>query len=275
MAMWRVENALRKRLLGSPAETREAVTLEVYDELFRAVPWHPVNLAEEREDERAGYEDTWFRAYRGFAPPGATVMDLGCGKGDLIARFARGGARCIGVDVSEEMVDRCRRRRIPNATFIASGVVRPPVPASSVDLAVSRQVVEHLHPDDIPEHLAAVAEILAPGGVFLIETPNRVTGPWDVSRGITAQPSGFHLREFTHGELARLMRDAGFVRVKSPLAGIHGMATAGGFARALWAPASALGAADRLVSACPRRHRERLARVLRVSGVTVAGRRPA
>src|SRR5690606_28242527 len=113
-------------------------------------------------------------------------------------------------------------RGIPNATFIASGVVRPPVPAASVDLAVSRQVVEHLHPDDIPEHFAAIAKIVAPGGVFIIETPNRVTGPWDVSRGITDDPTGFHLREFTHGELARLMRDAGFVRVSSPLSGIHG-----------------------------------------------------
>lgn len=275
IAMWRVEHALRERLLRSPPETRDAVTLEVYDELFREIPWHPVNVASERVDARAAYEDTWFRAYRRFAPAGATVMDLGCGNGDLIARFAGGGARCIGVDVSEDMIDRCRQRHIPNARFVAAGVIRPPVPAASVDLAVSRQVVEHLHPDDIPAHVAAVHDALAPGGVFLIETPNAATGPWDVSRGITDEPTGFHLREFTHGDLAGILRDAGFTRVSSPLVGIRGLAMAGALSRALWAPARLLGAADHVVSLSPRRQRERLARLLRVSGVTVAAFRPA
>ena len=38
-------------------------------------------------------------------PPGSSVLDLGCGEGDLLARLrARGGARLVGIDVSTSLI---------------------------------------------------------------------------------------------------------------------------------------------------------------------------
>jgi cyclopropane fatty-acyl-phospholipid synthase-like methyltransferase len=43
-------------------------------------------------------------------PAGARVLDVGCGRGELLARIAaRWGAECVGVDLSES------RRRDPSA----------------------------------------------------------------------------------------------------------------------------------------------------------------
>lgn len=49
---------------------------------------------------------------------GQTVLDLGCGVGDQAAELAARGARVIGVDMNEELLDEARSRGIPDATFL-------------------------------------------------------------------------------------------------------------------------------------------------------------
>jgi hypothetical protein len=44
-------------------------------------------------------------------------------------------------------------------------------------------------------------------------TPNRIAGPHDISKYFDRIATGFHLKEYTVGELAALMREAGFSRV--------------------------------------------------------------
>jgi ubiquinone/menaquinone biosynthesis C-methylase UbiE len=52
-------------------------------------------------------------------PPleGQTVLDLGCGVGDLAAEFVARGARVIGVDMNEELLRVARSRQLANAEF--------------------------------------------------------------------------------------------------------------------------------------------------------------
>jgi SAM-dependent methyltransferase len=211
---WLIERELRAELLASTPENRDEVFRDVYNRLFELVPWHEANDMDPERERRE--EDFFFGAYGGLTRPDDTLLDLGCGDGALIRRFAPAVARCIGIDASDAMVAFCRERAPANAEFVVGSVVDVPLPPGSVDVAVSRQVMEHLHPDDVPRHLAAVHRSLRPGGRFLIETPSRLTGPWDVSRGFSETPTGFHLREYTNGELARMLRRAGFRRVQTP-----------------------------------------------------------
>jgi len=44
--------------------------------------------------------------------PGELILDLGCGDGVLTARIAAAGARVIGIDSSEELVDAARARGV-------------------------------------------------------------------------------------------------------------------------------------------------------------------
>jgi 2-polyprenyl-3-methyl-5-hydroxy-6-metoxy-1,4-benzoquinol methylase len=71
--------------------------------------------------------------------------------------------------------------------------------AGFFDLVVSQQVIEHVHPEDVPIHLREVARVLRAGGTVAIETPNRRTGPQDVSRGFAVEAEGLHLREWRSG----------------------------------------------------------------------------
>ena len=84
------------------------------------------------------------------------------------------------------------------------------------DAVISNQVIEHLHPADLPEHLRAARALLAPNGRYVFCTPHRITGPHDVSKvfGLDAAV-GMHLREYSNFELARAARTAGFRRVRS------------------------------------------------------------
>jgi SAM-dependent methyltransferase len=90
-----------------------------------------------------------------------------------------------------------------------------PVAPGTVHVAFSDQLMEHLHPDDATEQLANIHRALAPGGVYLCITPNRLSGPHDISRCFDPVATGFHLREYSNRELAAVMRDAGFATVHS------------------------------------------------------------
>src|SRR5205085_8329155 len=48
---------------------------------------------------------------------GQSVLDLGCGVGDLAAEFVTRGTQVIGVDVNEEFVREARSRGLSRAKF--------------------------------------------------------------------------------------------------------------------------------------------------------------
>jgi trans-aconitate methyltransferase len=49
--------------------------------------------------------------------PGERILDLGCGTGELTATIAERGARVVGLDADDAMVDRARRR-FPDIEFV-------------------------------------------------------------------------------------------------------------------------------------------------------------
>jgi SAM-dependent methyltransferase len=93
--------------------------------------------------------------------PGATVVDLGCGRGDSVDAFraADPSARWIGVEVSGSEYE----TRDDVELRIFDGVTLP-FEDESVDVVFSKQVLEHVErPHDL---VADVARVLRPGGVF-------------------------------------------------------------------------------------------------------------
>ena len=88
------------------------------------------------------------------------------------------------------------------------------MPDKSVDLAYSSHLLEHLHPDDAPDHLREVARVLKPGGRYLCVTPHAIYGPHDVSRYFDKSPTGFHLKEYSVREIRPLFRKSGFCRLR-------------------------------------------------------------
>ena len=74
--------------------------------------------------------------------------------------------------------------------------------------------MEHLHPDDAFEQLQNVYNALANGGAYICITPNKLTGPHDISKYFDTEATGFHLKEYTITELRSLFKKIGFSKVK-------------------------------------------------------------
>jgi SAM-dependent methyltransferase len=137
-----------------------------------------------------------------------------------------------------------------------------------VDVAYSNQLMEHLHPDDAAAQLDGIVRALRPGGIYLCITPNRVSGPHDISKYFDEVATGFHLKEYTFAELSALLRAAGFAAV-TPYLGAGGAH--------LFYPGFVVRAFERSLRALPAPVRRRIAPSLPsriVLGLRVVARKP-
>ena len=105
------------------------------------------------------------RAGRPAAPPGARILDAGCGSGRTLDDLAGLGDAC-GVDVSPAAVRAARARG--HAAFVAA-VEQLPFPDETFDLVTCLDVVEHT-PDD-EATLAELRRVTRPGGRLLVTVP--------------------------------------------------------------------------------------------------------
>ncbi|WP_020472907.1 class I SAM-dependent methyltransferase [Zavarzinella formosa] len=112
-----------------------------------------------------------------FPTPGK-VIDLGCGTGRLLMRLAPRGFDCLGVDLSEPMLDVLRRKaadaNLPIATLKANLVELDEVPAASHDYAACLfSTLGMLRGrENRAAFLKHVRRILKPGGVFVVHAHN-------------------------------------------------------------------------------------------------------
>jgi 2-polyprenyl-3-methyl-5-hydroxy-6-metoxy-1,4-benzoquinol methylase len=101
----------------------------------------------------------------------APVLDLGCGRGEMLEVFREAGIPARGVDANGDSVAVCQSKGL-DVEKADVFVYLSALPDGSLDGAVCCQVVEHLPPARVPELIAAVSGKLRPGGVLAIETPN-------------------------------------------------------------------------------------------------------
>jgi SAM-dependent methyltransferase len=101
--------------------------------------------------------------------PGATVLEIGCGTGNLLLLAARAvpGATLIGLDPDPAVLATATRkaRRAGVALRLDRGYAdRLPYPDGSVDRVLSAFMLHHLPADQQHDALREVRRVLAPGG---------------------------------------------------------------------------------------------------------------
>lgn len=210
---YEIERELSDRLRTAQSrEERRRLYGEVYRELHERIPHHPLVVRADNPAMTASATAPQVRLLRRFVRPQTVFCEIGAGDGAVARALASEIRSAIALDVT----DAALRGPNPDGKFefrVFDGL-DPGLPTGSVDVAYSSDVVEHLHPDDMLEQTAAVARMLRPGGIYICITPNRLSGPHDVSRPFADAPQGFHLREYTSTELAKQMRYAGFTEVR-------------------------------------------------------------
>jgi SAM-dependent methyltransferase len=79
----------------------------------KAVQW-----ARKREQPGTLFEQPWLDRFRALLPPAATVLDLGCGSAEPMARYlVENGDRVVGVDTSADLIG-LGRTRFPGHEWI-------------------------------------------------------------------------------------------------------------------------------------------------------------
>lgn len=82
-------------------------------------------------------------------PPGALVLDLGCGVGHDLARLEAAGMTAIGVDASAVMLGHARRRAGAVPRLVRADAARLPLRSSSIDGCRIERVLQHVD-DPLP-----------------------------------------------------------------------------------------------------------------------------
>ncbi|MEO6029624.1 MAG: ubiquinone/menaquinone biosynthesis methyltransferase [Candidatus Binatia bacterium] len=93
--------------------------------------------------------------------PGARVLDLACGSGDLTAAARAAGARVVGLDVSAGMLEAARARQLGDV-LVRGDALALPLADGSMDAVVSGFALRNFV--DLAAAFAEVARVLRPGG---------------------------------------------------------------------------------------------------------------
>ncbi|HVE55362.1 MAG TPA: class I SAM-dependent methyltransferase [Pyrinomonadaceae bacterium] len=208
---YEIEKQIAERLRSSSAEQRKNLYTEAYDELFKRVPHHPL-LNNYSPAEKAKQIAKEVRSLQLFVNENTIYLEIGPGDCALAFEIAKQVKKVYAIDVSNEITKNADKPA--NFELIISDGSDIPVPPESVDVAFSNQLMEHLHPDDSFAQLKNVFRALKTGGVYFCITPNRLSGPHDVSRNFDAVAAGLHLKEYTVTELDALFRQVGFSKTR-------------------------------------------------------------
>lgn len=210
LSHYELEKKLAAVLRNSTREERQFLYGKLYDRLYQNVPYL---YARSRSEELIITNlKSQIRLLSGFLNDVNTFLEIGPGNCSLSMEIAKKIPLVYAVDVSKKIThqDKCP----VNFKLILSNGIDIPITAGSVDLAYSTQLIEHIHPGDIIEHFQNVRNALTPKGKYICITPNRLGGPYDISRGFDEVATGFHLKEYTNYELENLLKAGGFHKVR-------------------------------------------------------------
>ena len=111
-------------------------------------------------------EQAYLTAVLAELPPGAAVLDLGCGTGEPLAGyFIRAGRTVVGLDGSPAMIAKCRER-FPDMTWIV-GDMRRLALGRTFGAVLAWDSFFHLAYDDQRAMFAVFAAHAAAGGLLL------------------------------------------------------------------------------------------------------------
>lgn len=203
-----IERAIAKRLKAADREERKRIYSTMYDQLFAQVPDHPrlTRRADASLTDRINRTKT--KLLQPFLRADAAFLEFGSGDCRFSFEMAKRFREVHAVDIADQIGADVKRP--DNFTLTVYDGYELNLPDSSIDIAFSDQLIEHLHPEDTAQHFELVRRLLKPGGVYLFRTPHRLTGPHDVSRYFAEEAKCFHLKEWTYSELSVLLKELGY-----------------------------------------------------------------
>ena len=124
------------------------------------------------------------RAARDRTGTNGPIIDIGCGRGELLEMLRDDGFQAIGVDSNDTQLEIARRHGVAVVHGDASHYLRT-LGDDSVLAVTGIHVVEHIPFTDLVRLMQEVSRVLKSGGVAIFETPN--------PRNLIVSGTTFHL----------------------------------------------------------------------------------
>jgi demethylmenaquinone methyltransferase/2-methoxy-6-polyprenyl-1,4-benzoquinol methylase len=122
-----------------------------------------------------GLDQRWRRAtVSSVVRPGDRVLDAACGTGDLAVAAAKAGGTVTGLDFSERMLERARRKA-PGLEWVRGDLLELPFADASFDSATVGFGVRNVA--DLSRAIAELRRVLRPGGRLGILEITKPRGP--------------------------------------------------------------------------------------------------
>lgn len=142
---------------------------------------------------------------------GDRVLEVGCGGGHVLQRFD--GHTRTGIDLSETMLARSRRRLGPDVELMRCSAESLPFQDASYDVVLCTEVLEHTR--EPRRVIAELARVAAPGARVVVSIPNEhnidrakrairaIPGVRTLLRSLAAEGNEWHLHHFDEAQLRR------------------------------------------------------------------------
>jgi SAM-dependent methyltransferase len=136
----------------------------------------------------------------------ATVLEVGCGDGAVVAELGRRGfgRRRVGLEISSSAVALARGRPEIAEVAVFDGV-HIPAPDGAYDLAFATHVLEH-----VPSPQPLVREMMRAARAIIIEVPLEANLSARRPAARAASEAVGHVQRFDRNQVRRLITDAGW-----------------------------------------------------------------
>lgn len=155
-------------------------------------------------------------------PKGSKILDVGCGTGAYLTRFAAMGFAPSGVEPAPGMLAVARRDN-PKLRVEQGVATELPFENASFDAVLAIEVLRYLHRADIQKALSEMLRVLRPGGLLFTTMVNRyaLDGFYVLQRlrqrrkGVEFDRKNPHCEFYTPGEAEAELRRAGAENVRT------------------------------------------------------------
>jgi demethylmenaquinone methyltransferase/2-methoxy-6-polyprenyl-1,4-benzoquinol methylase len=123
-----------------------------------------------------GQDRRWKRRLMDLAGlhPGARVLDLATGTGDIAFAAAARGARVVGLDITFRMIELAHAKE-KNVAFLVGDMLALPFPDGGFDIVTTGYGLRNV--PDLTTAIDEIGRVLAPGGQLLSLDFNRPSNP--------------------------------------------------------------------------------------------------